>query len=147
MVLFETETIIKVEFYDLDPMGIVWHGNYIKYIEQARCDLLERLGYSYVDIKKDGFAYPIAKMEAKFIKPAYFRQELKVIAALEEYEPALSIKYTIFDAQTGEKIFAAKTMQICINATTMESVYTVPERLRKIIILNNSHQRPTTKQM
>ena len=32
---------ITVEFYDLDPMNVVWHGNYVKYLEKARCDLLE----------------------------------------------------------------------------------------------------------
>lgn len=35
-----TEIKIKVPFYDLDPMNIVWHGNYVKYMEEARCDFL-----------------------------------------------------------------------------------------------------------
>lgn len=43
---FKSDTIIKVEFYDLDPMDVVWHGNYVKYLEVARCDMLSKLGYT-----------------------------------------------------------------------------------------------------
>ena len=41
------ETFIDVPFYDLDPMNVVWHGNYVKYLEVARCDLLSKIGYTY----------------------------------------------------------------------------------------------------
>ena len=40
--LFKTEMKLTVQFYDLDPMNVVWHGNYLKYLESARCDLLKK---------------------------------------------------------------------------------------------------------
>lgn len=122
------ETITDVQFYDLDPMNVVWHGNYIKYLEMARCDLLNQIGYNYDDMKADGVAYPIAKMDLKFIKPAFFMQKLKIISTLVELEPSLNIKYEIFDVKTGEKIFTAKSMQICIDIITRESIYKAPIR-------------------
>lgn len=123
-----SETIIEVQFYDLDPMNIVWHGNYIKYLEEARCDLLAQIGYTYEDMKKDGFAYPVAKMELKFIKPAVFAQKLRIVTTLLEYEPSLNFKYEIFDNQCGEKIFEAKSMQICFDVNANTSVYAAPQR-------------------
>lgn len=45
------ETFIDVQFFDLDPMNVVWHGNYVKYLETARCDLLAKVGYTYDDMK------------------------------------------------------------------------------------------------
>lgn len=122
------ETFIDVQFFDLDPMNVVWHGNYVKYLEKARCDLLSKIGYTYDDMKKDGFAYPVAKMDLKFIKPATFMQKLKVVTTIVDIEPSLNIKYDIFDVESGEKIFTAKSMQICVNIKTMESVYTAPEK-------------------
>lgn len=122
------ETFIDVQFFDLDPMNVVWHGNYIKYLETARCDMLSKIGYTYNEMKEDGFAYPIAKMDLKFIKPAHFNQKLKIVTKILEIEPALNIKYEIFDTQTNEKIFTAKSMQICVNIKTLESVYTAPKR-------------------
>ena len=71
-----TETFIEVPFYDLDSMDVVWHGNYIKYLEVARCDLLSKIGYTYNDMRADGVAYPVATMDLKFIKPAVFSQKV-----------------------------------------------------------------------
>lgn len=128
---FQAEKIITVQFYDLDPMNVVWHGNYVKYLETARCDLLEKLGYNYIDMRNDGFAYPVATMEMKYIKPCVFNQELKIVSVIEEIEPCLIIKYTIFDNKTGEKLFKAKTMQICVDINTKQSVYEAPDNLKK----------------
>ena len=130
---FKSDTIIKVEFYDLDPMNVVWHGNYVKYLEIARCDMVSRLGYTYSDMKNDGYAYPVATMEMKYIKPCTFGQELKVVSIVEEIEPALVIKYVIFDNKTGEKMFKAKTMQIAVDINSKQTVYEAPENLKKII--------------
>lgn len=128
---FQAEKIISVQFYDLDPMNVVWHGNYVKYLETARCDLLEKLGYNYIDMRNDGFAYPVATMEMKYIKPCVFNQELKIVSVIEEIEPCLIIKYTIFDNKTGDKLFKAKTMQICVDINTKQSVYEAPDNLKK----------------
>lgn len=128
---FETETFLTVQFYDLDPMNVVWHGNYIKYLETARCELLAKLGYDYESMKQDNVMYPVATMEMKYIKPCLFQQKLRILSSLEEIEPCMIIKYTIFDAETGEKIFKAKTMQICVNAITKESLYSAPEGLKE----------------
>ena len=125
------ETLIEVPFYDLDPMNVVWHGNYIKYLEVARCDLLAKIGYTYDNMKTDGFAYPVATMDLKFIKPSVFLQKLKIKTTIEDVEPALNIKYEIFDAETNEKIFKAKSMQICVDTKTRKSIYSAPENFLK----------------
>ncbi len=48
---FEAEIEIEIPFYDVDSAGIVWHGNYVKYFEVARCVLLDKLNYNYIDMK------------------------------------------------------------------------------------------------
>ena len=129
MSLFQTEYELKVSFEDLDPMSIVWHGNYMRYMEQARCDLLEKIGYTYFDIKTDGYAYPVAKMKVKYIKPAKFEDVLIMKLELICIEPAIEIKYKLINKNTGEKLFEAKTMQIAIDTNSKQSVYTPPKRL------------------
>ena len=131
--MFTSEKLITVQFYDLDPMNVVWHGNYVKYLEEARCDMLNKLGYTYEEMRKDGFAYPVATMEMKYIKPCVFNQVIKVVSTVVEIEPCLIIKYTIYDNETGEKLFKAKTMQICVDIETKQSVYTTPPNLKKVI--------------
>ncbi len=128
---FKSETNMTVQFYDLDPMNVVWHGNYIKYLETARCELLEKLGYTYDNMREDGIAYPVATMELKFIKSCTFNQKLKIVSIIDEIEPCLIIKYTIYDAETDEKLFKAKSMQICVDLKTKESLYSAPKNLKE----------------
>lgn len=129
--LFKTEMKLTVQFYDLDPMNVVWHGNYLKYLETARCDLLKKIGYDYDNMRADGVVYPIAKMDLKYIKPCKFNQVLFLETIVEELEPALIIKYNIFDEESGEKVFSAKSMQICVDIKTGESIYSAPEGLKQ----------------
>lgn len=122
---------LTVSFEDLDPMNIVWHGNYIKYMERARCDLFSKLNYTYFDMKEDFIAYPIAKLETKYIKPAEFNDKLKVETSIISIEPTLDITYKIY--KSNEKIFTAKTMQIAVDINTKESIFVPPKRLIEIL--------------
>lgn len=132
MAKIQSETIIEIPFYDLDPMNVVWHGNYVKYLEEARCDLFKSFNYTYMDMKEEGIIYPVAKMDLKFMKSCVFGQKIKVITSLEEIEPCVIIKYLITDANTNESILKAKSMQICVNIKTGESCYSAPEKLKKV---------------
>ena len=127
--MIKTTTYLDVQFYDLDPMNIVWHGNYVKYLEQARCDFFDKLGYNYMQMHADGVMYPIAKMDFKFIKSAKFDEEITVRCSLKELEPAIIFKYEIFSG--GEKIFVGNTMQIGVNIETGESMFEAPKRLKE----------------
>lgn len=133
MSLFESEFEFTIAFHDLDPMDVVWHGNYVKYMEQARCDMLNKLGYNYYDMKNDDVAYPVAKMKTKFIKPLTYNQKVKIVSTLEEIEPTLTIKYKIFDKNSGDKLFEGETVQIGVRISTRETVYSPPETLKKLL--------------
>ncbi len=126
MSLYHFEYEFKISFEDLDPMNIVWHGNYMRYMEQARCNMLAKLGYTYSDMNEDNYAYPVAKMNVKYIKPAFFQDVLVMKLDILSIEPSLDIKYTIFNKASNEKIFEATTMQIAVDFRTMTSIYTPP---------------------
>ena len=57
--ILKTSVDIQVQFYDLDPMDVVWHGNYVKYMETARCALLSKIQYDYTEMVKAGYAWPV----------------------------------------------------------------------------------------
>ena len=133
MFIVSSKYELTVSFEDLDPMNIVWHGNYVRYMERARCDLFTKLRYTYLDMHNDGIMYPIAKMETKYIKPAEFLDKLIVETSIISIEPTLDMKYKIYKKDTNEKIFEAKTMQIAVNPKTRESVFTPPKTLVQIL--------------
>lgn len=129
-----SNTHIKVSFCDLDPMNIVWHGNYLKYLELARSELFEYINYSYEQMHRDNIAYPIAKMDLKYISSAKLHDELNVKCILKEIEPAIIIKYEITNSKTKQKIFCASSMQICIDINTNETLYKAPEKLHSLFM-------------
>lgn len=119
---------MKIPFYDVDTMQIVWHGNYVKYVEEARCDFFKNLNYSYLDMKDDGIMYPIAKMDLKFVSPATFGQEIIIETILKEIEPAVIFKYIIRDFKSKKKLCEVNSMQIGVDINTRETLYAVPKR-------------------
>jgi acyl-CoA thioester hydrolase len=120
---------IKAQFYDLDPMQVVWHGNYVRYLEEARCALLDRIGYNYPQMQESGYMWPIVDMRIKYVRPLRFAQEALVTATIVEYENRLKIDYLIADKTTGEALTKATTTQVAVLISTGELCLESPAAL------------------
>ena len=116
--MISEEAHFRVQFFDVDSMNVVWHGNYCKYLEEARCKLLDKLGYNYKAMAESGFSFPVVDMRLKYVKPLVFEQSFKVIATLVEWENRLKINYRLEDLVTGEKLTTAYTIQVAVNMHT-----------------------------
>jgi acyl-CoA thioester hydrolase len=127
--MHSAETVIKAQFYDLDPMNVVWHGNYARFLEQARCELLDSIGYNYAEMKESGFAWPIVDMRIKYVRPVLFGQEIVVTATIIETQNRLKIDYRIRDRASGEVLTKATTVQVAVNMTTGEMQLESPAAL------------------
>ncbi len=112
------EVEFAVQFYDLDPMEVVWHGNYAKYFEVARCALLDQVHYNYAEMKASGFAWPVIDMQVKYLQPLTFGQAAIVRAEIVEWEHWLKIEYVIRDKATGMRLTKATTRQVAVDIST-----------------------------
>lgn len=124
--MIAAEVTVKCQFYDLDPMGIVWHGNYPRYFELARCALLDKLDYNYQQMSDSGYAWPIVDMRLKYIRSIRFAEEVRVRATLVEYENRLKINYEINHSVTGEKITRGYTIQVAVDQRSEEMLFQSP---------------------
>ncbi len=129
--MIEAELIVKANFYDLDPMEVVWHGNYARYLEDARCALLDHIGYNYSEMRSSGYAWPIVDMRIKYIRPIHFNQQVRVIATLMEYENRIRIEYRLHDVDDGELLTKAQTIQVAVALDTEEMCFESPAVLIK----------------
>jgi acyl-CoA thioester hydrolase len=120
------EVEMQVQFFDLDPMEIVWHGNYVKYLEVARCALLDKIGYNYVEMKASGYAWPIIDMHLRYAAPATFGQVLRLRAEIVEWENRLKIDYLISDAASGRRLNKASTVQVAVDMASKEMCFVSP---------------------
>ncbi|MDR2864449.1 MAG: acyl-CoA thioesterase [Spirochaetaceae bacterium] len=121
------EIEFSVEFYDVDPMNVVWHGNYIKYFEKARCALLHKIGCGYNTMKEYGFAFPVTSIAVKYIAPLYFGEKVRARAVLCEYENCLKIKYELYKADSSVLSTKGSSSQMAYNIAKNESCFTCPQ--------------------
>jgi len=125
------EIEVSPAFHDLDPMVVVWHGHYLKYLELARCTLLQTFDYDYPQMRESGYLWPIVDLRTKYLRPARYGQRLRVRAELVEWDLRMRIDYLVRDADTGEKITRAHTIQVAVDAVTGEMCYATPEVFRR----------------
>ena len=123
---WSAEVEMQVQFFDLDPMQIVWHGNYVKYLEQVRCALFDKIGYNYVEMESSGYGWPIIEMQLRYAGSARFGQMLKLRAEIVEWENRLKIDYLISDAASGKRLNRASTTQVAVDMATGEMCFVSP---------------------
>ena len=123
---FATEIELVPGFHDLDPMAVVWHGNYLKYFELARCALLQRFDYDYTQMHASGYIWPIVDLRSKYVRSARINQKLRVRAEIVEWENRLRIDYRVSDAATGEVLTRAHTIQVAVALDSGEMQFASP---------------------
>lgn len=123
---WSAEIELQVQFFDLDPMQIVWHGNYVKYLEIVRCALFESIDYNYMQMKESGYTWPVIDMHLRYVAPATFGQRIKLRASIVEWENRLKIDYMITDAVSGRRLTRASTMQVAVDIATGEMCFVSP---------------------
>lgn len=120
------EVEMQVQFFDLDPMQIVWHGNYVKYLEVARCALFDKIDYNYEQMRASGYAWPIIEMNLRYAGPAAFGQRLLLRAEIVEWENRLRLDYLITDAASGKRLNRATTTQVAVDIASGEMCFASP---------------------
>jgi acyl-CoA thioester hydrolase len=109
------ETEVEVAFHDLDLARIVWHGHYLKYLENARWALMDRVGYGLEQMVDSAEGWPIVDLRVKYLRASRFRDRLRIRASLVEWHTRLVINYLVLDASTGERVARAQTTQVAVD--------------------------------
>jgi acyl-CoA thioester hydrolase len=123
---WRAEVEIQIQFYDLDPMEVVWHGRYVHYLESARCALLEQIDYNYPQMKASGYAWPIIDLHLRYAAPAIFMQRIKVRATIVEWQNRLKIDYLVSDAESGRRLTRASSVQVAVDLSNGEMCFASP---------------------
>ncbi|MBP9691786.1 MAG: acyl-CoA thioesterase [Alphaproteobacteria bacterium] len=128
---------ITIYFYDVDPMNVVWHGNYLRFFEKARSELFDLLDYNYAQMKNSGYVWPIVDFRIKYIRPLSLQQKIIVEAELVEYKNRLKIEYRIFDEASGDLSTKATSLQVAVKDGSQELEFESPaillERVERIM--------------
>jgi acyl-CoA thioester hydrolase len=117
-----------VAFHDIDIIGVMWHGHYLKYLENARWALMNQIGFGYDAMVASGFAWPIVEMHVKYVHAARLGDQLRVRASLVEWDNRLAVNYLVLRAD-GERLARAKSVQVAVDAHSGALQFTTPPPL------------------
>ncbi|PKN59854.1 MAG: acyl-CoA thioesterase [Deltaproteobacteria bacterium HGW-Deltaproteobacteria-11] len=128
------EVKMSVPFFDLDPMQIVWHGNYLNYFEIARAALFEHYGvdlYSYYDREK--IIFPIIRTSTKHIFPLKHRDEIICKATLVDANIKLVVDFEIRKTADNSVCARGRTEQVAVKTPEMETLFSIPQDIRNLL--------------
>lgn len=103
-------TRLIVPFHDCDPMSIVWHGNYLKYFEQARMVLFHECQLDVPEIADLGFRIYVADARVRFTHPCSYGEQIEVSAKTSATEPLLKIVYSVQNLSRGRRCARGNTV-------------------------------------
>lgn len=100
--MFFHNEIIRPRYEETDQMGVIYHGNYITWFEQARSGFFRALGYSYKRLEDEGYWIPVIEVGCKYFSPAKYDEEVYVKTSIATYGGVrIELNYKVYDAETN----------------------------------------------
>lgn len=107
----------KVHYYETDKMGCVHHSNYIRWMEEARVELLDRLGIGFSMMEARGIISPVVGIQCRYLRPTHFDERVNVRVDVTEYKGVrLRIGYEMTD-EVGNLVCTASSEHCFTDAT------------------------------
>ena len=118
---------ISIRFSEVDSMDVVWHGNYVKYLEDGREAFGKKYGIGYLDFFREGVMVPLVNIELEYKKPLKYGEKALIEINYVDCEAAkLKFEYTIYRSSNMEIVATAKSVQAFLN-TKMELLLLFPD--------------------
>jgi acyl-CoA thioester hydrolase len=132
------EVKMTVPFYDLDPLHVVWHGNYLKYFDNARAELFDSLGIDlYGYYKKTKYLFPIIKTSTRHVFPLRHRDEFIVKATVTAAKYKIVTEFEIRFAKDGRIAAKGTSEQVAVigndDTGELEMALTIPGEISKAL--------------
>jgi acyl-CoA thioester hydrolase len=129
-----TSVTLKVPFYDVDLMQIVWHGNYLKYFEVARQALFKKYEVDMRRYKEDTkYVFPVVRSIIKHIWPLRFDDEFICTVMLKEARVRIVLDFEIKLISDGKLCATGRTEQVAVLLPEMEMAFQIPEEIQKAL--------------
>lgn len=109
-------TECTVRFSEVDAMGIVWHGNFVKYMEDGRESFGRNYGLGYYDLYEQGYTVPLVKMNIDYKLQVKYGEHILIETSWENCEAAkILFRYRILRKSDGAVLMTANTTQVFLN--------------------------------
>lgn len=105
----------SVKYYETDKMGITHHSNYVRWMEEARVDFLEKLGWPYEKLEEVGIISPVIDIHCKYLVTTKFPEEISISVKVKEFKGVkLIINYEMSNAK-GQLVCTGESMHCFVD--------------------------------
>lgn len=127
------EHTLQVRYGETDQMGVVYHANYLVYMEEGRTKLMESLGLPYAELERLGWGLVVRKAALRFRAPARYAEHLTVRTRIAHVGGAsVTFEYEVARASDGLKLAEGSTELACVDlGRPTRPVCMLPEELRR----------------
>ena len=106
--------MLKARYYETDQMGIIHHSNYIRWMEEARIDMLDQMGYPYRRFEEMGYISPVLHAECEYKKSVKFGDDVKILVSIQELgKVKFALRYDICNMSQGGVLSACGMTRHC----------------------------------
>jgi acyl-CoA thioester hydrolase len=120
--MFVATKEVEVRYAETDQMGVVYHSNYLVWMEIGRTKLIQDLGFNYAEMEKDGIISPVLDIQISYKKPLRYGDVAKVHTWIEEYDGfRVSYGYEIFTNE-GELAVTAISKHVCVKRESFRPI-------------------------
>jgi acyl-CoA thioester hydrolase len=125
---------MKVPYFDVDIMQIVWNGHYFKYFEVARQAFFKECGLDLLEYaKKTGYLFPIIRSTIKHTRALRMDDEFVCTAILKEARIKIILDFVIKRLSDGLICAKGRSEQVAFFLPEMEMAFVIPEDIRKAL--------------
>lgn len=122
----------RIYYEDTDAGGIVYHANYLKFLERSRTDFLRSLKIKQSDLMQENLAFVVKKISIDYIKPAFFDDLLEVQTSIDKISKAgVYFLQNVYD-QNNNLIISANVIIVSIDLK-LKKIKFIPKEIREVI--------------
>lgn len=115
--MFTSITQIRVRYGETDQMGYLYYGNYALYYEVGRAEAIRELGFTYRQLEEQGIIMPVAELNVKYLRPAFYDDLITVKTSLRELRTDHKIQF-------HSELFNEKGELLNVGVTTLVFLHT-----------------------
>jgi len=123
---------VRVRYAETDQMGVVYHSNYLNYLELGRVEWLRSLGYSYAELEKKGVLLPVVHADLNYRFPARYDELIRVETEVSSIgKSSIEFSSQLYN-ENDTLLLEGKVKLVCLNADTFKPI-SIPADLRNLM--------------
>lgn len=107
--------IRRVQYYETDMMGVTHHANYIHWMEEARIDFMEQLGFPYAKMEAEGVLSPVKSIACEYRRASTFGEEITVSVSVLSFNGVVMVIGYDMRNQRGETVCTARSEHVFLD--------------------------------